>query len=143
MSDKAFYDRMTEEELESVLCADLEAEEAAKRREEAKEKLASGEAEIAPSETVEDATIVELTYEPEEGTIIADDIIEDFDPIPKKHRIELQDISEIDIDIDPTSALKKYERKAKETSRHDERQKQKNPSPTIIRQRSWWRSLET
>lgn len=29
MSDKAFYDRMTEEELESVLRADLEAEEAA------------------------------------------------------------------------------------------------------------------
>ena len=107
----------------------LEAEEAAKRREEAKEKLASGEAEIAPSETVEDTPIVELTYEPEEGTVIADDIIEDFDPIPKKHRIELQDISEIDIDIDPTSALKKYERKAKETSRHDERQKQKSPSP--------------
>ncbi|MBQ8057700.1 MAG: hypothetical protein IJ275_05130 [Ruminococcus sp.] len=106
----------------------LEAEEAAKRREEAKEKLTSGEGEIALTQDNDDTPIVELTYEPEEGTVIAEDIIEDFEPIPKKHKVELQDINEIDIDIDPTSALKKYERQAKETSRHDERQKQKSTS---------------
>lgn len=107
----------------------LEAEEAAKRREEAKEKLASGEAEIAPAQDVETSPIVELTYEPEEGTVIAEDIIEDFEPIPtNKRKVELQDIGEIDIDIDPADSLKKYERQAKSTTRHDERQKQKTVS---------------
>ena len=106
----------------------LEAEEAAKRREEVKEKLASGEAEIAPVKDEKEAPIVELRYEPEEGTVIAEDIIEDFEPIPKKRKIAFEDISEIDIDIDPMTSLKKYERQAKSTTRHDERQKQKNVS---------------
>lgn len=106
----------------------LEAEEAAKRREEVKEKLTSGEAEIAPVEEEKDAPIVELRYEPEEGTIIAEDIIEDFEPIPKKRKIEFEDVSEIDIDIDPMASLKKYERQANSTTRHDERNKPKTVS---------------
>lgn len=106
----------------------LEAEEAAKRREEVKEKLTSGEAEIAPAENEKDAPIVELRYEPEDGTVIAEDIVENFEPLPKKRKIELEDISEIDIDIDPMTSLKKYERQAKSTTRHDERNKPKNVS---------------
>ena len=106
----------------------LEAEEAAKRREEVKEKLTSGEAEIAPVEEEKDAPIVELRYEPEEGTVIAEDIIEDFEPIPTKRKIEFEDVSEIDIDIDPMASLKKYERQAKSTTRHDERNKPKTVS---------------
>ncbi|MBQ7134575.1 MAG: hypothetical protein IJO20_08815 [Ruminococcus sp.] len=99
----------------------LEAEQAAKLR----EKLALGEAELAPQDTAEEEKIVELTSEFEEGTVIAEDIIEDVDNLHSKHPVEIQDIDEIDIPIDPTSAVKKYERQANSTSRHDERLKQK------------------
>ena len=102
----------------------LEAEQAAKLR----EKLASGEAELAPQDTAEEEKIVELTSEFEEGTVIAEDIIEDVDHLHGKHSVEIQDIDEIDIPIDPTSALKKYERQANSSSRHDERVKQKQKS---------------
>ncbi len=106
----------------------LEAEEAAKRREEAKEKLASGEAEIALTDDKENETIVELTSEFEEGTVIAEDIIEDIEPFKTKRNVELEDIDEIDIPIDPTQAIKKYERQVNSTARHDERQKSKTTS---------------
>ncbi len=102
----------------------LEAEQAAKLR----EKLASGEAELAPQDTAEEEKIVELTSEFEEGTVIAEDIIEDIDQLHGKHSVEVQDIDEIDIPIDPTSAVKKYERQANSSSRHDERIKQKSKS---------------
>lgn len=103
----------------------LEAEEAAKRAQQAKEKLASGKAEIALDTPVEEEKIVELTSEFEEGTVIAEDIIDvgDF----KKH-VEIQDINEIDIDLDPTAAIKKYERQVNSTQRADERKKEKAPS---------------
>ncbi len=101
----------------------LEAEQAAKLR----EKLASGEAELAPQEIAEEK-IVELTSEFEEGTVIAEDIIEDVSELQGKHSVELQDIDEIDIPIDPTTAIKKYERQVNSSSRHDERQKQKSKS---------------
>lgn len=99
----------------------LEAEEAAKRREEAKEKLDSGEAELVLNDNKENEPIVELTSEFEEGTVIAEDIIEDVEHFDTKRRIELEDINEIDIPIDPTQTLKKYERQINSTARHDER----------------------
>lgn len=103
----------------------LEAEEAAKRAKVAKEKLASGKAEIKLESPDESNEIVELTSEFEEGTVIADDIIESVDTLSNTRTVHLQDINEIDIDIDPFTALKKYERKASETKRHDERNKPK------------------
>ena len=106
----------------------LEAEEADKRQKAAKEKLSSGEVELAPVKDTEAEQIVELTYEPEEGTVIADDIIEDFEPIHKNRKLKINEVTEIDIDIDPTASVKKYERQANSTTRHDERQKQKNGS---------------
>lgn len=105
----------------------LEAEEAAKRREEAKEKLASGEAEIALANNEENEQIVELTSEFEEGTVIAEDIIE-LAQLNTKRNFEIEDINEIDIPIDAKQAIKKYERQVNSTTRHDERQKQKTPS---------------
>lgn len=106
----------------------LEAEEAAKRREEVKEKLASGEAEIAPTDDTQSETIVELTSEYEEGTVIAEDIIEDVDHFKPKRSNHIEDFDEIDIPIDPKQAIKKYELQVNSTARHDERQKQKSVS---------------
>ncbi|MBQ8860796.1 MAG: hypothetical protein IJ015_05635 [Ruminococcus sp.] len=83
----------------------LEAEEAAKRREEAKEKLASGEAEIALANNEENEQIVELTSEFEEGTVIAEDIIE-LAQLNTKRNFEIEDINEIDIPIDAKQAIK-------------------------------------
>ncbi len=103
----------------------LEAEEAAKRAQSAKEKLASGKAEIALNAPVNDDKIVELTSEHEEGTVIADDIIEDLDELKAPRSLQLQDVDDIDIPIDSASTLKKYEREISDTRRHDERQNQK------------------
>lgn len=104
----------------------LEAEEAAKRAKEAKEKLASGEAEITLETPAVPDKIVELTSDYEEGTVIADDIIENVAQFSTTRNVHIQDIDEIDIDIDPTTALKKYERQIMETKRHDERNKPKS-----------------
>ena len=114
----------------------LEAEEAAKRREEAKEKLASGEAEISLNAPQEEEKIVELTSEYEEGTVIAEDIIEDVEQFKakKERNVKLQDIDEIDINIDPRDAIKKYERQVNSTQRHDERVKPKTPSVSAYEQ---------
>lgn len=103
----------------------LEAEEAAKRREEVKEKLASGEAEISPTDTTQNETIVELTSEYEEGTVIAEDIIEDVEHFKPKRSTHIEDLDEIDIPIDPKQAIKKYELQVNSTARHEERLKQK------------------
>ena len=101
----------------------LEAEEAAKRAQEAKEKLQHGEAEIALSTPVETEEIVELTSDYEEGTVIADDIIEEIKEFSKERSVHLEDINEIDVDIDASDTLKKYERQKNSTARHDERVK--------------------
>ncbi len=103
----------------------LEAEEAAKRAKVAKEKLASGKAEIALESPAVPDKIVELTSDYEEGTVIATDIIEEVEDFSNTRTVHIQDIDEIDIDIDPSTALKKYERQVMESKRHDERQKPK------------------
>ena len=101
----------------------LEAEEAEKRALKAKVELASGKAEIELETPKNDKEFVELTSDYEEGTVIADDIIEDVAELsPKKERV-VQDIDDIDIDIDPKETVKKYERQAGSTTRHDERYK--------------------
>ncbi len=99
----------------------LEAEEAAKRAQEAKEKLQHGEAEIALNTPQQSEEIVELTSDYEEGTVIADDIIEDVKEFSKDRSVHVQDINEIDVDIDASDTLKKYERQKNMTERHDER----------------------
>ncbi len=99
----------------------LEAEEAAKRAQQTKEKLQHGEAEIELDAPATPEKIVELTSDYEEGTVIADDIIEDVKEFTKKRSIHLEDINEIDVDIDGTDSLKKYERQKNSTIRHDER----------------------
>ncbi|MBE6824339.1 MAG: hypothetical protein E7513_03220 [Ruminococcaceae bacterium] len=99
----------------------LEAEEAAKRTQSAKEKLTSGKAEIALNTPVSTNEIVELTSEHEEGTVIAEDIIEDVEDIVAPRTVHVQDIDEIDIDIDHHKSLKKYELQAKDTSRYEKR----------------------
>lgn len=101
----------------------LEAEEAAKRTKSAKEKLFSGEAEISLETPLVPDKIVELTSDYEEGTTIAEDIIEEVDDFSSTRTIHLQDIDEIDIDLDSSTALKKYERQIMSTKRHEERQK--------------------
>lgn len=101
----------------------LEAEEAAKRAQQAKEKLLHDEAEIALNTTDNAQEIVELTSDFEEGTIIADDIIEEVKEFSKERDVHLQDVNEIDVDIDATDSLKKYERQKNSTARHDERVK--------------------
>lgn len=103
----------------------LEAEEAAKRAKAAKEKLASGKAEITLETPAVPDKIVELTSDYEEGTVIADDIIENIADFSNTRTVHIQDIDEIDIDIDPSTALKKYERQVMQTKRHDERNKPK------------------
>ena len=99
----------------------LEAEEAAKRAQQTKEKLQHGEAEIELDAPATPEKIVELTSDYEEGTVIADDIIEDVKEFTKERSIHLEDINEIDVDIDGTDSLKKYERQKNSTIRHDER----------------------
>ena len=101
----------------------LEAEEAAKRAQEAKEKLQQGEAEITLNTPATSEEIVELTSDYEEGTVIADDIIEEVKEFSKDRSVSLQDINEIDVDIDASDTLKKYERQKNSTARHDERVK--------------------
>ena len=101
----------------------LEAEEAANRAQQTKEKLQHGEAEIELDAPVSDDEIVELTSDYEEGTVIADDIIEDVKEFSKERNVHLEDINEIDVDIDGTDSLRKYERQKNSTIRHDERVK--------------------
>lgn len=101
----------------------LEAEEAAIRAQQTKEKLQHGEAEIELDAPENADKIVELTSDYEEGTVIADDIIEDVKEFSKERSVHLEDINEIDVDIDGTDALKKYERQKNSTTRHDERVK--------------------
>lgn len=101
----------------------LEAEEAAKRAQEAKEKLQHGEAEIELNTPPQNKELVELTSDYEEGTVIAEDIIEDVKEFSKVRTVHLQDINEIDVDIDAADTLKKYERQKNMTERHDERVK--------------------
>ncbi len=108
----------------------LEAEEAAKRTKSAKEKLASGEAEISLETPLVPDKIVELTSDYEEGTVIAQDIIEEVDDFSSTRTIHLQDIDDIDIDLDSATALKKYERQIMSTKRHEERQKSKSQLET-------------
>ncbi|MBR2715415.1 MAG: hypothetical protein IKB73_04320 [Ruminococcus sp.] len=103
----------------------LEAEEAAKRTRSAKEKLASGKAEIALDTPEIDSAVVELTSEFEEGTVIADDIVEDATPLARY--VSIEDIDDIDIDLGPLAAIKKYEQQVNSTTRQTERQKPKLP----------------
>ena len=102
----------------------LEAEAELKRKEAAKEKLASGKAEIALNTPKVQEKIVELTCEPEEGTVIAEDIIEDVEQFSPARAVHLQDIDDIDIDIDPNTAIKKYERQVNSTERYEQRNKE-------------------
>ncbi len=88
----------------------LEAEEAAKRAQKAKDQLTSGKAEITLKTPIDEQKDVELTSDYEEGTVIADDIIEDVDGLKPPRKVNVQDIDEIDIDIDPAATVKKYER---------------------------------
>lgn len=101
----------------------LEAEEAAKRTKQAKAVLTSGKAEITLNTPVQEDSFVELTSDYEEGTVIAEDIIEDVDQFSTPHSVHIQDIEEIDIDLDASSTVKKYERQIASTTRHDERYK--------------------
>lgn len=101
----------------------LEAEAEAKRAQYIKERLLSGKAEIALDTPKTADNIVELTSDYEEGTVIAPDIIEDVAGFPATRNITLHDVDSIDIDIDPAVSLKKYEKQAQETKRHDQRHK--------------------
>lgn len=103
----------------------LEAEAQAKRMESNKQKLTSGKAEIKLSDKQTDEKIVELVSEHEEGTVIAEDIIENVEQLSSGRNVTIQDIDNIDIDIDPNVALKKYERQVNSKERYDERQKVK------------------
>lgn len=102
----------------------LEAEAEFKRKQSAKEKLASGKAEITLNTPKIQEKIVELTSEPEEGTVIADDIIENVEQFKPARKVHLQDIDDIDIDIDPSSTIKKYERQIGSTERYEQRNKE-------------------
>ncbi len=101
----------------------LEAEEAAKRTQQAKAVLTSGKAEITLNTPVQEDGFIELTSDFEEGTVIAEDIIEDVDQFSTPHSVHIQDIEEIDIDLDASTTVKKYERQTGSTTRHDERYK--------------------
>ena len=104
----------------------LEAEAEAKRAQYIKERLLSGKAEIALDTKAEPVNVVEITSDYEEGTVIAPDIIEDVADFPSKKDVYIQDIDSIDIEIDPSAAVKKYEKQANESKRHDARQKSKS-----------------
>ena len=97
----------------------IEAEQAAKRRQKSKEELIAGKAEIDLYN--EDHTLVTLEAEIEDGTIVSDEIIENLNPVSNIHNIYIQDIDGIDIDLDANEALRLYEKKANDTSRHDKR----------------------
>lgn len=99
----------------------LEAEEAEKRALKAKEELASGKAEIELETPKNDKEFIELTSDYEEGTVIAEDIIEDIEELSPRKERTVQDIDEIDIDIDPKDTVKKYERQTGSTTRRDKR----------------------
>lgn len=102
----------------------LEAEAELKRKQSAKEKLASGKAEITLNTPKVQEKIVELTSDFEEGTVIAEDIIENVEQFKSERSVHLQDIDDIDIDIDPNSAIKKYERQVGSTERFEQRNKE-------------------
>lgn len=106
----------------------LEAEEQAKRMETVKQKLTSGKAEIALNTQQTEQKIVELISEHEEGTVIAEDIIENAEQLSSGRNVTIQDIDDIDIDIDPATAIKKYERQVNSKDRYSERQKSKPDS---------------
>lgn len=101
----------------------LEAEAQAKRMESNKQIITSGKAEIKLNTKQVDEKIVELVSEHEEGTVIAEDIIENAEQLSSGRNVTIQDIDDIDIDIDPKDAIKKYERKANSKERYDERNK--------------------
>lgn len=101
----------------------LEAEAAAKRAQQAKEKLVSGKAEISLKTPEQEDHFVELTSDYEEGTVIADDIIEEVEQFTSKRDVHIQDIDEIDIDLEASATVKKYERQVSSYKRHDERYK--------------------
>ncbi len=97
----------------------IEAEQAAKRRQKSKEELLAGKAEIDLDH--EDRTLVTLEAELEDGTIVSDEIIENLSPVSNMHNVYVQDIDGIDVDLDSNEALRLYEKKANDTSRHDKR----------------------
>lgn len=103
----------------------LEAEEAARRAKLAKTELLSGKGEISLNAEKDNDEFVELTSDFEEGTVIAEDIIdvEEAPELSAPRAVEIQDIDEIDIDIDPTTTVKKYERQMSDKERQNERYK--------------------
>lgn len=105
----------------------LEAEAEAKRTKEAKEKLASGKAEIALPEE-EQKQLVELSPEFDESATIAEDIIEHVDGFSKSDHHTLHDIDSIDINLDPITAIKRYELQVNSKDRQLKRQQSTNKS---------------
>lgn len=99
----------------------IEAEEEQKRKAEAKEKLVKGKAEISfeSEKPVEDD--VELEAELEEGTVVSDEIIGDLSEGGKIRGIYVQDIDDIDISLDSSDALKRYEKQVNAKPKHDSR----------------------
>ncbi len=102
----------------------LEAEAAAKKTQSTKEKLIQGKAEIALSTPETDASIVELTSEYAEGTVVSEEIIEDVEEIisPTANKnTQLDDSDKTGVTPGHDTLLKEYERQANDQSKHKER----------------------
>lgn len=98
----------------------IEAEAAAKRREQTKEELIKGKLEFA-SDADPVVPEVELKAELDEQTVVADEIIEDVQDVRSLRGIYVQDIDDIDISLDPEENLREYERKADDRERYEAR----------------------
>lgn len=103
----------------------IEAEQAAKRMQIAKQKLTSGKGEISLEKPTDQQQNVQLVSEYEEGTVISDDIIADIDELSSPDKVQIIDVDGIDIDLDSSAALKKYEHTVSDRDRYDERHTKK------------------
>ena len=105
----------------------IEAEQAQKRREEAKRELIDGKMEFAPEEE-EELPEIELKAEISEDTVVSDDIIEEVRGLKNLRGIYVQDIDDIDISLDPEENIRQYEKKANDHERFDKRREEKPSS---------------
>ena len=111
--------------------APIEEEAAQKRKNEAKKDLIDGKMEFAPDDEKPDLPEVELEAELSPDTVVSEEIIEDVRELKNLRGIYVQDIDDIDISLDPSESVKKYEKKASDKKRYNLRRTAGSVSPEV------------
>ena len=111
--------------------APIEEEAAQRRKNVAKQDLIDGKMEFAPDEEKPDLPEVELEAELSPETVVSEEIIEDVRDLKNLRGIYVQDIDDIDISLDPTESVKKYEKQASDKKRYNLRRTAGTVSPAV------------